>query len=244
MKQPFAPTNNFKVSSPCSANWDAMTGGDRVRFCAHCQLHVYNFAALTNDEIRTLLAKSEGQVCGRLFRRADGTVITRDCPVGLRVLRRRVAKIAGSAFAAILSMCSLALAQSTPSTQESSQVKITRSNPQPGKALVGVVKDKNSAVIVGTTIELIPKQSGTRLKTTTDENGFTFAAVPPGRYSLKVSSPGFETYKIKKIDLTQAESWHFEIILKVGPIMGLIMADEFPAITRELIESLPKKNPR
>jgi hypothetical protein len=29
----------------------------------------------------------------RFYRRADGTVITRDCPVGLRALRRRLARV-------------------------------------------------------------------------------------------------------------------------------------------------------
>jgi len=52
-------------------------------------LNVYNFAEMTRDEVRDLLARTEGRVCARLYRRADGTVLTRDCPTGLRALRRR-----------------------------------------------------------------------------------------------------------------------------------------------------------
>jgi hypothetical protein len=71
-----------------------MTGDNRVRFCTECRLHVYNFAELTRTEAEDLLRTTEGRLCGRLYRRADGTVITKDCPVGLRAVRRRVAKIA------------------------------------------------------------------------------------------------------------------------------------------------------
>ena len=50
-----------------------------MRHCTLCDLNVYNFAELTREEIRALLT-SEGRVCGRLYRRADGTLLTRDCP--------------------------------------------------------------------------------------------------------------------------------------------------------------------
>jgi hypothetical protein len=59
-----------------------MTGDDRVRFCNACNLNVYNFASMTSKEVRSLI--TNGRVCGRLYRRVDGTLITRDCPVGLR----------------------------------------------------------------------------------------------------------------------------------------------------------------
>ena len=92
---------NVKIAKPCPANWDAMTGYERVRFCGQCKLHVYNLSGMTRDEAENLLTKTEGSVCVRLFKRADGTVITRDCPVGLAALRRRVATLAASLFAAL-----------------------------------------------------------------------------------------------------------------------------------------------
>jgi hypothetical protein len=69
-----------------------MHGDERVRFCGQCKLNVYNIAELARDEAERLITDTEGHLCTRLHVRADGTVITRDCPVGLSAIRRRLAK--------------------------------------------------------------------------------------------------------------------------------------------------------
>ena len=43
---------------------------------------------MTREEAHQLIAQHEGGVCVRLYRRADGTVITADCPVGKREATR------------------------------------------------------------------------------------------------------------------------------------------------------------
>src|SRR5215510_12087692 len=103
---------SLRVASPCHVGWDTMTGDDRVRFCGSCQLNVYNFSAMTGDEVRAMIAKSEGRICGRLYRRTDGTILTRDCPVGLRAVRRRVRRMVGAVFATLVSLSSVAIGQS------------------------------------------------------------------------------------------------------------------------------------
>jgi hypothetical protein len=81
--------DNLSVASPCHAVWDDMEGTDRVRFCDDCRLHVYNLSELSKPAAERLVARHEGQgrLCVRFFRRADGTVLTRDCPRGLAALR-------------------------------------------------------------------------------------------------------------------------------------------------------------
>jgi hypothetical protein len=59
-----------------------MDGDDRVRFCRPCGRHVFNLSAMTRDEAETLVNRHEGRVCIRVYRRADGTLLTRDCPKG------------------------------------------------------------------------------------------------------------------------------------------------------------------
>ena len=84
--------DQLKIASPCDANWDGMAGDDRVRHCRQCGLNVYNIAQLTRSEAESLIREhsASGQrLCARLYRRADGTVITRDCPVGLAALKAR-----------------------------------------------------------------------------------------------------------------------------------------------------------
>jgi hypothetical protein len=72
--------DDIRIATPCQASWDEMPGDDRVRSCPACSRAVYNIAAMTSDEVAALITSREGRLCGRLFRRADGTVITADCP--------------------------------------------------------------------------------------------------------------------------------------------------------------------
>lgn len=88
--------NQIRIATPCHAKWNQMKGDDRVRHCGDCKLNVYNVAGLTNKEVQELLVKSaKGErVCMRLTRRKDGTILTSDCPVGVRIARRVRLKIA------------------------------------------------------------------------------------------------------------------------------------------------------
>jgi hypothetical protein len=67
------------VSTPCTMDWNSMDGDNSVRFCSRCQKHVYNLTSMTSDEATALICAMEGRLCGRLFRRADGTIVTSDC---------------------------------------------------------------------------------------------------------------------------------------------------------------------
>src|SRR6185369_11666555 len=122
--------DRLRIATPCPIGWDEMTGDNRVRFCDHCQLNVYNIVEMSRSEAEKLIASTEGRLCARLFRRADGTVLTKDCPVGLRALRRRVAKRTAAVFAAIVSLSALAFGQHGASkngkTACTPQTKITR----------------------------------------------------------------------------------------------------------------------
>jgi hypothetical protein len=94
---------NVQIAAPCPASWDEMTGNDRVRFCRQCEKSVYDLSAMRRDEAEALLSEKEGKICVRLYRRADGTVLTADCPVGVRRRRRRrliAAAVGGGAIAA------------------------------------------------------------------------------------------------------------------------------------------------
>jgi hypothetical protein len=96
-----SPLRNVKVASPCPADWDRMIGGDRARFCGQCELNVYNLSAMSTLEAESLIARTEGRLCVRYYRRKDGSVITQDCPVGLRALKQRAARIK-RAFASLV----------------------------------------------------------------------------------------------------------------------------------------------
>ena len=86
--------DSVSIAAPCKASWDQMVGDDHVRFCGQCEKNVYNLSSLPREEAEALLAAKEGKMCVRLFKREDGTVLTSDCPVGVKKRRRRRAAIA------------------------------------------------------------------------------------------------------------------------------------------------------
>jgi len=88
MKIPLATVNvinQLSIAAPCPVGWDTMQGDDKVRYCRQCEKNVYDLSEMTSAEIIQLIQEKEGQFCAQLFRRHDGTVITADCPVGLRL---------------------------------------------------------------------------------------------------------------------------------------------------------------
>jgi hypothetical protein len=84
--------DTIEIATPCTARWEEMTGDDRTRHCSHCSLNVYDISAMTRQEATNLIASTEGRLCVRLYRRMDGTVLTRDCPTGIRAARQRLAR--------------------------------------------------------------------------------------------------------------------------------------------------------
>jgi hypothetical protein len=86
--------------------WDAMAGNQQVRHCGECKLNVYNLSAMTEIEIQRLLVMqpAEQRVCVRFYRRADGTMLTQDCPRGIKRLAKRVSKLGAAVFSALVSM--------------------------------------------------------------------------------------------------------------------------------------------
>jgi hypothetical protein len=96
MPTPLPLLESLTIAAPCPASWDDMDGDDHVRFCSHCQQSVYDVSAMTRAEATALIERTTGRLCLRLFRRSDGKVMTRDCPVGVwRAARRRIAALIG-----------------------------------------------------------------------------------------------------------------------------------------------------
>lgn len=84
--------DNLMIAAPCSMNWEDMAGDDRVRHCQQCQLDVYNISDMTAGEAENFLRTQTDKACINLYRRADGTIITDNCPVGLRKIRAGLLK--------------------------------------------------------------------------------------------------------------------------------------------------------
>ncbi len=80
-----------RLASHCSAKWEDMVGDERVRLCGSCDKNVFHLNEMKAEEVRALIVGTEGKFCGRFFTRRDGTILTKDCPVGLRRAKQKLA---------------------------------------------------------------------------------------------------------------------------------------------------------
>jgi hypothetical protein len=107
MTQETRTLEQIRMAEPCGVMWDRMDGDERVRFCGECRKNVYNLSAMSRAEAEALVFETEGRVCVRFYKRRDGTVLTDNCPVGLRKARRwlslQLAAIS-AAFAGVIAL--------------------------------------------------------------------------------------------------------------------------------------------
>src|SRR6266850_6904162 len=97
------PLDNVRVAAPCNADWEQMIGNERARFCGQCNLNVYNLSSMTRSEAEHLIASNEGRLCVRYYRRADGSILTKDCPIGVRAIKRKLSYVSKAIASATLS---------------------------------------------------------------------------------------------------------------------------------------------
>ena len=90
LRRPLPLLDQVRVASPCNADWNEMLGDDRVRFCLGCEKNVFNLSAMPRQDAEALLqARLGGEMCVRFYERSDGTILTQDCPVGVKKKQRR-----------------------------------------------------------------------------------------------------------------------------------------------------------
>src|SRR5690349_19177397 len=175
----------LKVANPCTADWEGMAGDDSVRYCTQCNLRVYNFCAMTEREVKRLIRVHEGRrLCGRMYRRSDGTLLTKDCLAGLKHTVAYASRLAVAALSAAMSTC-LASAQ----TPLRPLVQIAEAK---GSIAVKVL-DPTGAFMPGVSISVSGKELEHPISGTTDNKGeWRFGNIMPGEYKLQIASTGFQ----------------------------------------------------
>ena len=86
----------IRVATPCRADWNQMTGDERVRHCAQCKKDVFNLSDMTREQAERLIIEKNGDLCARYYQRHDGTILLADCSVGLAQKRTTRAVAAGA----------------------------------------------------------------------------------------------------------------------------------------------------
>ncbi|MGI8468054.1 MAG: carboxypeptidase-like regulatory domain-containing protein [Pyrinomonadaceae bacterium] len=244
--------NKLRVAAPCSVGWEMMSGDERVRRCHSCELNIYNVSEMTKTEVENLIANREGRLCIRLYKRADGTILTKDCPVGIRAYQKRVARFAGATLAAILGLFSVSFAQKKDKNPvDASKTKIIRTVSQKN-ILSGTIYDKQGAVIPEVEIKIYRKNDKEIFKTISDGDGnYKFESFPSGIYTFETkSNAGFENYKIINLKINSDEKIQIDVTLKINKAITVGIFLEEPSIdttssgvttkiAREMIDKLP-----
>lgn len=109
-KPPSTMLSRLYIAAPCDVSWDSMTGDDRVRSCADCKKNVYNISDMTKNEAEAFLNENGTSICATFYKRPDGTILTDDCPVGLRKIRdawKRTRRVAALFLGSLLSFGTL-----------------------------------------------------------------------------------------------------------------------------------------
>jgi hypothetical protein len=219
--------DRMRIASPCSVGWERMSGDEKVRYCAECKLHVYNISEMSREQVASLIASKEGRICARLYRRADGSVLTKDCPVGLRALRQRVSRRAGAALTAVLSLCSVVFAQTKAQEDKTCtriialKIKKTTDNDEQG-TFKGVVLAEVGIVIPGATVTLIDELTGKSLTTTSaDDGAFQFTDLATGTYRLEINSAGFKPLKQEHLAINSKDALQVTATVQIDEATAL-----------------------
>jgi hypothetical protein len=222
--------DRLRVAAPCPKSWEDMVGDSRVRFCDHCHLNVYNLAELTQKETQRLILSSEGRLCGRLYRRSDGTLLTKDCPVGLQAVRKRISRRAAAVFATLLGLSSTVFAQHSKEKDSCQpQVRITKTQKLNDEKplLAGSLFDPNGAVIPGAAVLVKNTKTGvTRQVSTNDQGQFTFPSLTEGNYSLTITLASFKSLIVQEVKLEEKTAVNMDMTLELSgtEVVGLLMA--------------------
>src|SRR5258708_34420488 len=86
----------------------------------------------------------------------------------------------------------------------------------------GTVKDPSGAILNKATVEVSsPALIGTK-RSDTDQGYYRFVNLPPGTYTLTVTSPGFRTYKQDNISLEVGHVPSLDVTMQVGTLAETI----------------------
>ena len=83
-------------------------------------------------------------------------------------------------------------------------------------SLSGVITDTTGAVIVGAKVLLMEEGTQAKYESTTDQAGYTFSALPLGRYTLTVTQSSFKTFVRSGIELNAGDNKRIDLTLEVG----------------------------
>jgi carboxypeptidase family protein len=230
---------NLQIASPCPADWNKMVGDERVRHCSECNLNVYNLSTMTERQVQELIASSRGsRLCARLYRRADGTVLTQDCPWSFRVLTRKISRLAAAVLAAIMGVTvAMARNKPRPATCECSQSQ------QKDSGIKLIVMDQQGAVIPKAGITVKGRSIKELIAGVTGPSGeWIQPKLTAGRYKVTVKAQGFSTFS-SVVEVRDEALLALKVKLPVAAVNTTVNVAAEAVVVQGLIVDTTTQNP-
>jgi hypothetical protein len=84
--------------------------------------------------------------------------------------------------------------------------------------LTGTVTDPSGALVAGATVVVHSEETGVDVRsvTTSGTGSFNITNIPAGRYTVRVTNLGFQTFVAKDVVLDVAEKHTLDVQLKTG----------------------------
>src|SRR5215472_10352171 len=138
------------------------------------------------------------------------TILTQNCPLGLRVLIRRMSRVAAAVLSAAMSVApTLSLAASKKPAQA-----------QQNQATAGIdvaVVDPTGAVVQNAKAVLCRCKDHVSVNMNTDARGVAhFAGLTDGAYLLEIQAPGFKTRK-QNVRIKTSKVENLQVKLQIAP---------------------------
>jgi len=225
----------LQVVTPCSSSWEQMSGSTqngRKRFCADCDKHVFDFAQMTARQVEAVVEAHQGNLCARLTRLPDGSLLTLEMPP-VQISNRRTSPILNATVAAFLGISVPATAlpatplnaiiASTSSAMTSDREAGKRKQPKPvgngDASLGGSAHDPQGNALPNIAVKLVSSLGEERETETSAEGEFLFARIPAGSYLLILQAQGFTTHLSNNITVEAATKQRIDVPMQLDQRM-------------------------
>lgn len=215
--------DQLNVAQPCSASWEEMTGNHQKRFCSECSKHVFDFTQMTRQQIEAVTAIHQGNLCARITRREDGSMVMAEPSLPVYPSRRLNSPMLNAAVATVLSLSVPVAAQ--PVTIQQGGVVAPSQDKQKDKdkseaggvsSVSGTVADPAGAMVSNATVRLVAPNAEPLTRRSSDEGAFQFTGVAPGVYTLITEAPGFRASILSDVRLISAMDTPVTVNLEVN----------------------------
>lgn len=226
----------LNVAQPCSASWQEMTGNEQKRFCSHCNKHVFDFSRMTRQQIEAVTAVNQGNLCARITRNEDGSMVMLEPSLPVYASRRLNSPMLNAAVVTILSLNIPAAAQPVTvqqgqtATQSKDKPKSNDGKSEPGavSSVSGTVIDVVDAVVANAAVNLLVPNSAPLTTHSAEDGTFQFTGIAPGTYTLKVEASGFKTVVFTDLRTLAGTDTPIRVSLEpniASATMGVIVSD-------------------